>query len=311
VALDVVTLGIACADVVVRPVDALPKRGTLAIVPELEIHLGGLAAVTATVLCQLGAKAAFVGAVGRDGFGDYILRTLESEGVDVRGVLRRDGLGSSATVVLVDGTGERTFLHHLGTNATVTDADVDMEFVGQARVLHWGGPAVTPGLDGAPAGRILERARAAGLKTSVDTVFDARGVWLPHIEPSLRHLDIVMSSIKEAQKYTGRQEPEEIADFYLGYGAEVAVIKLGKDGIFAKSESESVCLPGHRVDVIDTTGAGDAACGGFLYGYLQGWELERSVRLANAVGGLTVQAMGGAEAIESLDQVLAFMEGHG
>ncbi|MBI4559097.1 MAG: carbohydrate kinase family protein [Candidatus Hydrogenedentes bacterium] len=59
---------------------------------------------------------------------------------------------------------------------------------------------------------------------------------------------------------------------------------------------------------MDTTGAGDAACGGFLYGCIHGWPLERCARLANAVGGLTVQVMGGAEAILSLEQALAFME---
>jgi 2-dehydro-3-deoxygluconokinase len=62
------------------------------------------------------------------------------------------------------------------------------------------------------------------------------------------------------------------------------------------------------VDVVDTTGAGDASCGGFLFGWLQGWDLERCGRLANAVGGLTVQRMGGAEAIKNLEQTLAFME---
>jgi len=62
------------------------------------------------------------------------------------------------------------------------------------------------------------------------------------------------------------------------------------------------------VDVIDTTGAGDAACGGFLYGFLQGWGLQQCARLANAVGGLTVQAMGGAEGVQSLEETLAFME---
>ena len=67
-------------------------------------------------------------------------------------------------------------------------------------------------------------------------------------------------------------------------------------------------VPAHRVDVVDTTGAGDAACGAFVFGYTQGWELARSVQLANAVGALTVQTMGGAEGVTSLDETLAFIE---
>ena len=81
----------------------------------------GLAGVTATVLCQLGAKAAFLGRLGTDGFGDYILSTLTAKGVDVSRVRRTAECGSSATVVLISDDGERTFLHHLGTNVLTSE----------------------------------------------------------------------------------------------------------------------------------------------------------------------------------------------
>lgn len=305
---DLVTIGVVCADVMVRPVEALPEKGKLSLVPHLELHVGGLAGVTAAVFCQLGGSAAFIGKLGQDGFGDYILNTLESDGVDLSHVGRTSECGTSATVVLISGDGERTFLHHLGTNAVTSEADVDFDLVAQAKVLHWGGPSVTPMLDGAPMGRVFKRCHELGVKTSMDTCFDGKGVWFPHIEHALPHLDIVMSSIEEARHFTGKHEPEDIADFYLSFGVEAAMIKLGSDGVFVKNASASHHIPAHKVTPIDTTGAGDASCAGFLYAYLAGWDLLRCGRLANAVGGLTVQAMGGAEAISSLDQVLAFME---
>jgi sugar/nucleoside kinase (ribokinase family) len=215
---------------------------------------------------------------------------------------------SSATVVLISKDGERTFLHHLGTNAVVSESDLDFGVISASKVLHWGGSSVTPQLDGAPMGRVFEKARSLGVKTSIDTCFDGKGVWLPHIEPALHHTDIVFSSLEEARHYTGRQEPEEIADFYLSYGVDIAVIKLGADGMFVKNRTAEYLLPAHRVPVVDTTGAGDASCGGFLYGHVAGWDLERCARLANAVGGLTVQHMGGAEAIVSLEETLHFMD---
>jgi len=122
------------------------------------------------------------------------------------------------------------------------------------------------------------------------------------------YLDIAMTSIDEARMYTGRQTHEEVADFFLSHGARIAVVKLGGEGLFVKSADEAHLLPPHKVKVVDTTGAGDAACGGFLHGYIQGWDLQKCARLANAVGGLTVQHMGGAEAIRTLDETLAFME---
>jgi sugar/nucleoside kinase (ribokinase family) len=308
-AVDVVTIGVVCADVMVRPVEQLPKRGSLALVPTLEIHLGGLAGVTAAVLCRLGARAAFIGRLGQDGFGDYILSSLTSQGVDVSHVRRTSQCGSSATVVLISGDGERTFLHHLGPNVLISEPDVDFDFVSQAKILHWGGTSITPGLDGEPIGRVFREARARGMKTSMDTCFDGKGIWFPHIRHALPHLDIAMSSIEEARHYTGKQTPEEIADFYQSFGVETVMVKMGPDGLFVKNAREAHHVPAHRVRVVDTTGAGDAACGGFLYGYLQGWDLLRCGRVANAVGALTVQVMGGSEGVRSLKETLAFMEG--
>ncbi len=306
---DLVTVGVVCADVMVRPVDAVPQRGTLGLVPTLEMHLGGLAGVTAIVMSRLGGSSAFVGRLGRDSFGDFLLSKLSANGVDTGGVRRVDDCSSSATVVLISGDGERTFLHHMGTNAETSEEDIDFGVVGRSKVLHWGGPAITPKLDGAPMGRVFEKARALGVRTSMDTCYDGKGVWLPLIEPSLPHLDIVFSSYEEACNYTGKSAVGDIADFYLSYGVEIAVIKLGAEGLFVKGRGESLRLPAHRVArVVDTTGAGDASCGGFLYGFLQGWNLERCARLANAVGGLTVQCMGGAGGVENLEATLAFME---
>lgn len=306
---DLVTVGVVCADVMVRPVDQVPARGTLGLVPSLDMHLGGLAGVTAIVCARLGGSAAFVGRLGKDSFGDFLLSKLAANGVDTRGVRRVDDCNSSATVVLIGADGERTFLHHMGTNAETCEGDIDFDVVRGSRALHWGGPAITPKLDGPPMGRVFEKARALGVLTSMDTCYDGKGVWLPLIEPSLPHLDIVFSSLEEARNYTGREAVEDIADFYLAYGPKVAVIKLGAAGMFVKTAGGgTVRLPAHRVEVVDTTGAGDASCGGFLHAWLSGWDTEKCARLANAVGGLTVGRMGGAEAVESLEKTMAFME---
>ena len=307
---DLVSVGVVCADVMARPVEEMPARGTLGLVPVLEMHLGGLAAVTASVYSQLGGKSAFLGRVGADGFGDYLLASLQQKGVDTRLVPRGPASRSSATVVMIDEAGERTFLHHTGANGRTCASDIDFSKIAHmnAKALHWGGPSIMPGLDGAPMGRVFAEARAQGLRTTMDTCYDGIGVWLPLIEDSLPHLDLIFSSYEEACCYTGENEVEAIADFYLNYGIGTAVIKLGDQGVFIKSTDEEYRIAAHKVNVLDTTGAGDAFCGGFLYGWLQSWDLERCGRLANAVGALTVQHMGGADAIRDLEQVLTIME---
>lgn len=304
---DLVTVGLVCADVMVRPVNSLPVTGTLALVSQLEMHVGGLAGVTAMVYSQLGGRAAFIGRVGNDGFGDQVLHAMESAGVDTRATTRSSDKGTSATVVLIREDGERTFLHHTGATAELTADHVDLDLAGSARMLHWGGPAVTPGLDGEPMAGVFRFARERGVHTSLDTCYDGSGVWLPRIEPSLPYVDTVFASVEEARHYTNADAPEDMAAFFLARGARTVVIKLGAEGLYAATPEEAHRLPGHVVDAVDTTGAGDSACAGFLYGSAQGWDLGRCARLANAVGALSVQAMGGAEAISSLDDALALM----
>jgi sugar/nucleoside kinase (ribokinase family) len=305
--LDMVSLGLACADVMVRPVDEPPAKGRVNLVPVLEIHLGGLAGVTAAVFARLGGSAAFIGRLGDDRFADFLHQQLADNGVMLDGLIRAprgSGEGSSATVVLIDSEGERTFLHQTGAARGLTEADVDFDLVSKARLLHWGGPGVTPSLDGEPIGRVLKRARELGLQTSMDTCYDGEGLWAKRIEHALPHLDIVMSSLEEARMCTGQHEPEDIAAWYHDHGPSVVVVKLGPDGLLASDGDETLRVPSHRVEVVDTTGAGDASCGGFLYAWLQGWGLGRCARVANAVGALTVQHMGGSEGVASLDEVL-------
>ncbi len=199
----------------------------------------------------------------------------------------------------------------MGTNASVSEDDLDFNVIASAKILHWGGSSITPKLDGEPMGRIFKKAQSLGVKTSIDTCYDGKGIWLPHIEPALKHTNIVFSSLEEARNYTGKQEPLDIADFYLSYGVEIAVIKMGEQGVLVKSKDETISLPAYSVPVVDTTGAGDASCGGFLYGYLAGYPLKKCAQMANAVGALTVQVMGGSNGVYSLEQVMEFIKEHG
>ena len=303
----IVSAGVVCVDVLVRPVDALPEPGQLSLLSHLDVQLGGLAAVTAVVATRLGASSRCLGRVGRDAFGDLALRALEGHGVDASGIVAGDE-PTSATVVMVGSDGERTFLHLRGANAALSAADLRAASLDGASIFHWGGPGATPGIAADEMADIMAHARKAGLRTSVDTCFDPTGQWSALLDPVLPHLDIVFSSYEEARRYAGSDDPEDMAGWFLSSGARIAVIKLGAEGLLVKSPKETHRLPAHAVDPVDTTGAGDAACGGFLFGALQGWPLERCGRIANAVGAMTTLCAGGANGVRSLDDVFAFME---
>ena len=307
-ALDLITAGCICADVMVRPVDALPDKGTLGLIPEMGMHVGGLAGVTAIVYSQLGGKSGFVGRLGTDSFGDFLLARLEQEGVTTENVHRDPSHNSSATVALIDSAGERTFLHHLGTNAEVCESDLDLDYIAQAKVFHWGGPGITPNLAGPVMGRVFKGLQERGVQTAMDTCYDGTGTWGPLIEDCLPHLDIAMTSLEEARFYTGQPDAPSIAAYFIEHGASRVLVKLGEKGLLVREGDTTLQLDAHNVAVMDTTGAGDAACAGFLYGCIHGWDLEQSGRMANAIGALTVTQMGGSEAIGNFEAVQNFME---
>jgi sugar/nucleoside kinase (ribokinase family) len=302
---DVVCLGILVADAIARPVDDVPTRGALELVDEISLHGGGCALNTASALVRLGLEAAVVGKVGADPFGDYILQLLDERGVDRRGVLQDSAVSTSATVVLVDSAGERTFLHLPGANGHLRREELDDEdALFSGRALHVAGALVMPELDGSPTAGVLEEAKARGLTTSLDTVWDATGRW-ERLLPSLPHLDLFVPSLAEGSAISGEPEPEAVAACLRERGVGTVALKLGAEGCFVASEEFEGFVAAPAVEAIDGTGSGDAFAAGLLYGRLAGWPLERAAALANAAGALAATAVGAVEGVRGLEETLA------
>jgi len=300
---DVVCLGILVADAIARPVDDLPPRGALELVDEVSLHGGGCALNTASALIRLGLEAAAIGKVGADPFGDFILQLLDERGVDRRGVLQDPGVSTSATVVLVDSSGERTFLHLPGANGHLRREELDEDVLFSGRALHIAGALVMPELDGSPIAAVLEEAKARGLTTSLDTVWDATGRW-DRLLPSLPHVDLFVPSLAEGSAISGQPEPESVAFWLRERGVGTVALKLGADGSFVSSEEFEGFVAAPAVEAIDGTGSGDAFAAGLLYGKLAGWPLERSAALANAAGALAATAVGAVEGVRGLRETL-------
>jgi sugar/nucleoside kinase (ribokinase family) len=298
---DVVCLGILVADVIARPVDGLPHEGSLDVVDEIDLRAGGCALNAASALVKLGLSAAIAGKVGADAFGQFILGVADQRGIDRRAVVRDQASSTSATVVLVAADGEQLFLHHPGANARLHAEELDHELLFAGRALHIGGALVMDRLDGEPFARILAEAKARGLTTSLDTVWDATGRW-ERVLPVLPHVDLATPNLSEAQAITGETEPARAAQRLHELGAAEVVLKLGADGCFVRGVGR---IEPVRVETVDGTGAGDAFAAGLLYGRLAGWPLERAARLANAAGALATTAVGAAEGVRELDETLA------
>ena len=306
--MDVMCLGIFVVDVIGRPIDKLPQKGKLELFENLEIHTGGCANNTAIGLAKLGVSVGAMGKIGQDGFGDVVLKTLHDNRVDTSTLIRDPNAKTSFTFVMVSSDGERTFLHYTGANATLSEADVDIQAIRRSKILHVAGSFVMPKFDGEPTARILREAQAAGVMTSLDTVWDATGKWLKTLEPCLPYVDIFLPSIEEARQLTRLESPPDIAAFLMDYGIKTVALKMGERGSYVRSRDAELNVPAYKVErVVDATGAGDAYVAGFLAGTIMGWSLERTAQLASATGAACVTAVGTTAGIRNLEQTLKFI----
>jgi sugar/nucleoside kinase (ribokinase family) len=305
--MDVVCLGILVADAIARPVGELPERGSLGLVEEISLHGGGCALNTASALVRLGLSAGAAGKVGDDPFGGFLLALLDERGVDRDGVLTDPAVATSASIVLVDSFGERTFLHLPGASASLRAEELDRSRLFSGRCLHLAGALVMEALDGEPEASLLAEARSQGLMTSLDTVWDATGRW-DRVLPALPYVDLFAPSLSEGRAITGEEEPAAIASWLRERDVGAVVLKCGASGCYASGDGVEGALEAFPVTAVDGTGAGDAFVAGLLYGCLAGWSLERSARFANAVGALATTAVGAVEGVQGLEETLAFAD---
>ena len=304
---EIVCLGILVADVLAKPVDEYPGRGKLVLADQMELHTGGCATNTGVALAKIGIDTGLVGKVGEDGFGDFVISTVQGHGIDSRGIARDPRNNTSGTMVMIHSDGERSFIHYLGANATLVESDVDFEFVEGAKILHVAGTFLMPSFDGQPTAKVLKKAQQMGITTSLDTAWDSRGRWMELLAPCLPYMDYAVPSIEEARMVTGRHEPADVAKALMDRGVKVVGLKMGEDGCYIRSADAEIRIPKYDVDAVDACGAGDAFAAGFLTGVAKGWDLEKTGRFANAVGALCVTAIGATTGIRSLEDTLAFM----
>ncbi len=305
---DVVCLGILVADIWGRPVDEWPRRGTLGVIDEISIGVGGCAANSGTDLARLGVDVAVMGCLGEDPFADFVLERLSGDNIDVSGITRTTAAGTSSTLVLIDSGGERTFLHYFGANAHVKTNELDMDKIKGAKVLHLAGALLMPGFDGEPQAQVLAAAQAAGVRTCVDVVWDDTGRWMELVAPLLPYTDFFLPSLSEAQQLTGLKQPEDVAGALLDTGVEVVALTMGEKGCYVRAADAELRLPAYPVEVVDGTGAGDAFAAGFIYGYLHEWDLERTVKFASAMGSLATTAAGTTGGIHDYGQIIDFLQ---
>ncbi len=270
------------------------------LVDSTELTIGSSSVIFACGAARLGLKVAFIGLCGDDILGRYMLDEMQQRGIDVGNVIVVPGGSTGLSVILNRGT-DRAILTHLGLMSTLKADDIPAGLLRQARHLHVASYFLQKDLQpGLP--HLFERARSLGLTTSLDTNYDPTGLWAG-FDQLLAVTNVFLPNKTEACSLAG-EENVDVAATRLSERVETLAIKLGADGALGMRRGEKAQVPSIPVKVVDTIGAGDSFDAGFLYGYLQGWSLEKSLRAGTVCGALSTQKAGGTSAQPTLDELL-------
>lgn len=308
----VLCIGSVTCDIIVQTVDSLPPPGVLQSVDRITLHVGGCAANAAIDLAKLGVPVSLSCKVGRDIYGDFVKSSAKEWGVNTQGIVFDEVNSTTLSVVCVGSDGERSFLYQPGSAAAFTKDDIAEELLQSHDIVFVAGAMLLSSFDGKPCAQVLQKAQAMGKYTIMDTAWDFDDVWMPKIVDTMPYLDLFMPSYDEAVKLTGKTEPDDIADSLFSLGVKNVIIKLGKKGAYiCPKGQERVLLPTYSdIKPVDTTGAGDSFCAGFITGLAQNWDYIASGRFANAVGTHCIMEVGASTGIKSIAEILDFMNSH-
>ncbi len=290
-------------DMVVRPVEQV-TWGITQWVESIEHHLGGNGGNTAAAIGALGGHVRLLGRIGPDANGEACRARLSATGVDLT-YLETGERPTATSIALVQSSGARTFLHLPGASLDVFSSGIafTVPMLAGCGHYHLANLFALPHLRPLAAAT-LERARAAGLTTSLDTAWDSRGEWMKLLEPCLPHLDVLMVNEDEARMLTGLDDP---ADNAAAFNVPLFVMKLGARGCYVATPEGAAHVASYAVNVVDTTGAGDCFAGAFLTAMAQGLHPFEAGEVANAVGALTVEHLGATAGLRSWDETFAWM----
>jgi 2-dehydro-3-deoxygluconokinase len=290
----------------------VPARpGRLRHAPSLELKIGGAESNVAIALSRLGVSAGWASLLGEDEPGRLVFDRVRAEGVDVSRVRRVRGLPTGLYLREQVGQEIRVYYYRRGSAAsTMTLKALDPEYLKEAEFLHLTG--ITPALSEDCRAFTLWAAREDGTRVSFDVNYRSKlwgsGEARAFVEEILPSVDLLFVGDDEARALWGRDDKDLVREL-AARGPREVVLKLGREGSLALVDGRIIARPAYPVDEVDPVGAGDAFDAGYLAGHLWGLAPEERLRVANAMGALSVATLGDYEGLPDKDELWAFLEG--
>jgi len=286
--------------------DVTPEFGQVEkLIDSATLAIGSSSAIFACGAARLGLNVGFIGICGEDVFGRFMLDEMSKRHVDIENVIVRSR-GSTGLSIILNQSSDRAILTHPGLMADLRASDVSDALLRHARHLHVASYFLQTNLQ-PELPELFRRAHSLGLTTSLDTNYDPSAQW-QGIDKLLSVTDVFLPNRMEALSIT-KSSDVEIAARELAGKAELVIVKRGVDGALACQKDSIVRASSIPVDVVDTVGAGDSFDAGFIFGYLNDWPLEKSLRLACVCGALSTQQAGGTNGQPSLNEAMQYVSG--
>jgi sugar/nucleoside kinase (ribokinase family) len=299
-------VGFITLDISGRPVHALPDGGGIAFLEEIRMNPAGTAGGAVMNAAKMGIKTAATFCVGADEMGDFIHDRFARLGIDCSNAQRAPKTRTSTTILPIRPNGDRPCLHSRGASEELFVPDSAFDAVCDARFLHHGGTGFIRAMESGQSVKLLKHAKSRGVITTFDLIGPHEGTF-EQLKALLPYVDYFMPSLEEAEFISGLQGPAENARFYMDHGAKACIFKWGPKGSFIKTADVEMRLPAFKVQVSDTTGCGDAYCGGFIAGLALNYDLEQACRLGTATSGLVASGLGSDAGVVDLPTTLAFI----
>ena len=296
-------IGTALVDSIIKGFDKEPVSASGFRAQSSSLNVGGEAVNEAVTAAKLGMRTGILCFLGKDTAGDMIKNCLENFGVDVSCVIRESEHPTPVTTMFVNDDGTRKSITNQAHRYNFhperyTDVfrDVDAIILGSLFRAPFDDPDIILS--------VLKRAKEEGVVVYADTKLpNFKVLSLEDIRDCLPLVDYITPNEDEARYYTGKDDPQEMAEIFLAYGVKNVIIKLGSRGCYFKNDKESISLPACPIEAVDATGAGDSFVAGFACEKLRGASDKEALCFGNASGGITTTAVGATAALKNREQV--------
>jgi ribokinase len=289
---------------------AYPEEGTEALATSSNSRLGGSGCNTAALLARLGQPTRLAGHIGKDPFGQLSWDTIGQSGVQRQWIDRQEGHASGYQLIAITQHGQRTMFGFRGCNALPYPMEQFKTAMKDAALLHLSGYTFLEQAQWDSVKELVEAARGSGIRQiSLDPSVETAHRVPQRVIEILPQVDLLLVSELEALFISQQGNLDRAIEWFKTAYSGTLALKLGSQGSRIITPDQDVRLPAfHGREVSDTTGAGDSFNAGFLYGLLNGLQLNESARLGNALAYLAVTSGEGLAGVYRLPDLKAALQ---